>query len=326
MQNFEQKLKQERMTNSVETADAIKKENFTEKKPESHEDLTNRLKSNLEQSKSLKEKISSDTDHLNKIRSALGLGHQTEDTVSIAKNKEKLASLSNEYQEIHNTILNDNTYSTDNLEGIFQNEKVNGENIATKGNLLWEKQSRNMQTSFEKSKAETNQKSRDLAARIHGGGMEMSDEEWNKKVAQEKTESEQNLANIKKGLDEWDNTMKEKAEREQRSHEQFEKDFASGKVHEDMNKIFDNLEKETNPKAYRDRIERNLTDTLSSSDFKEFQKTVPEYTDKYLNVLDGDLVNYDGVKFSSIQEKREKQKELVEKYQAWRKNTYNSFP
>lgn len=153
MQNFEQKLKQERSSNTVESNNTIKAETLDTKKPESHEDLTKRLKTNLEQSNSLKNKIQEDTEHLNKIRQALGLGHQTEDTVSMRANKEKLASLSKEYSEMHNTILEDDTYSIDNLEGVFEDKTHMGHKIATKGNLMWEKSSRDMQRSWEKSKA-----------------------------------------------------------------------------------------------------------------------------------------------------------------------------
>lgn len=176
MQNFEQKLKQERTSNTFESNNTIKTETLDNKKPESHEDLTKRLKNNLEQSKSLKEKIQGDTEHLNKIRQALGLGHQTEDTVSMKANKAKLDSLGKEYSEMHNTILEDDTYSIDNLEGVFEDKTHMGHKIATKGNLMWEKSSRDMQNSWEKQKASHdnitpskitgNEKTRTLADKI----------------------------------------------------------------------------------------------------------------------------------------------------------------
>jgi hypothetical protein len=153
MQNFEQKFKQEKTANTVESNNTIKTETLDAKKSESREDLTKRLKANIEQSKSLKEKIQGDAEHLNKIRQALGLGHQTEDTVSMRANKEKLDSLGKEYSEMHNSILGDDTYSIDNLEGVFEDKTHMGHKIATKGNLMWGKSSRDTQNSWEKQKA-----------------------------------------------------------------------------------------------------------------------------------------------------------------------------
>ncbi len=321
MQNFEQKLKQERATNTVESNNTIKTETLDTKKPESHEDLTKRLKTNLEQSKSLENKMQEDTEHLNKIRQALGLGHQTEDTVSMRANKEKLASLNKEYSEMHNTILEDDTYSIDNLEGVFEDKIHMGHKIATKGNLMWEKSSRDMQRSYEKSKAETNQKSRDLAARIHGGGMEMSDEEWGAKVAKEKSEDEAKFAEIKKGLDDFGNKTNENLGDEQKSTKESRKSFDelrkdSDKKAKETNDYFANGEYvKENSRTQEDINIQNEIDNLNDPDGSKRakEKANKEYWDNYENTVMGmnEHIGYNPV--SAEKYKAQLEKELGEK-------------
>jgi len=254
MNNFEtnqNKNRQETFSNEQENI---------EFKKTSKEEFLNKLKNSITQTSEIKNKVKEDTAQLNKLRQTLGLT-QTEDTPSITATKRYLSSLEKEQNILRTEVIGSKDYSVNDLEGIVgENQKHMGYEIATKNNLLYEKDSSDRQRSYIEKKEVLNNKTRDTAARIHKGGMQMSDEEWNTKKQEEVQEERNYATQLNKNLSDFDEKIKRKNE--------VEKEEAKKRNEEiDLNKGFDTFfgrddnirAKEKSDKKYWDNYENTVT-------------------------------------------------------------------
>lgn len=257
MNNFEtnqNKNRQETFSNEQENI---------EFKKTSKEEFLNKLKNSITQTSEIRNKVKEDTAHLNKLRETLGLT-QTEDTPSITATKRYLSNLEKEQNILRTEVIGSKDYSVNDLEGIVgENQKHMGYEIATKNNLLYEKDSSDRQRSYTENKVALNNKIRDTADRINKGGMQMSDEEWNTKKQEEAQEEQNYTTEFNKKLSDFDEKIKRQEEEEKKAIEDSRKKLEEIDPNERHDTFFgrdDNVRaKEKSDKEYWDNYENTVT-------------------------------------------------------------------